>query len=180
MFKNTSERYGWISIAVHWVVAVVVIGMFALGWWMVDLSYYDPWYKTGPDIHRSIGILLLLTMLFRLVWRWLNPSPQPLDQNAVLQNRLAHGAHLLLYMIIFVVLVTGYLISTAEGDPISVFNWFDVPATLQGGKEQADRAGDIHLYLAVALLVLAFLHAAAALQHHFIKRDRTLKRMLKP
>ena len=67
---------------------------------------------------------------------------------------------------------------TADGEPISVFGWFSVPATLSGLPDQADVAGEIHLYLAWALVVFAVLHAFAALKHHFIDRDPTLKRML--
>ncbi len=76
------------------------------------------------------------------------------------------------------VIVAGYLISTADGEPISVFGWFSVPATLSGLPDQADVAGEIHLYLAWALVVFAVLHALAALKHHFVDRDPTLKRML--
>ena len=67
--RNSSSNFGVVSVAIHWLVAVAVFGLFGLGYWMVDLSYYDDWYRTGPNIHRSIGILLLLVMLFRLVWR---------------------------------------------------------------------------------------------------------------
>ena len=65
--RNDRTRYGWLSIGLHWLVAATVIGLFALGLWMVDLGYYDPWYRTGPDIHRSIGILLFAVMLVRLL-----------------------------------------------------------------------------------------------------------------
>ena len=80
--------------------------------------------------------------------------------------------------LLLAVIVAGYLISTADGEPISVFGWFSVPATLSGLPDQADVAGEIHLYLAWALVVFAVLHALAALKHHFVDRDPTLKRML--
>ena len=56
--RNTSADYGLVTIVNHWVVALAVFGLFGLGFWMVDLSYYDDWYRRGPDIHRSVGILL--------------------------------------------------------------------------------------------------------------------------
>ncbi|GAB7194875.1 hypothetical protein OS11_11470 [Dickeya oryzae] len=80
-------------------------------------------------------------------------------------------------MLLFSILISGYLISTAEGQPISVFGWFSVPATLSGIQNQADSAGKIHLYLAWSVVILSVLHALAALKHHFIDRDVTLKRM---
>lgn len=176
--KNTDTSYGTPAILMHWVAALVIIGLFVLGLWMVDLDYYHTWYKQGPDLHRSIGVVLLLLMVVRMIWRWTNVRPKDLDTSAVMLNRLAHWMHLGLYALIFAVLVTGYLISTAEGQAISVFGLFDVPATIVGGKEQADLAGEIHLILAIALVSLAALHALAALKHHFIDKDETLRRMV--
>lgn len=85
---------------------------------------------------------------------------------------------MLLYLILFAIIISGYLISTADGQPISVFDWFSVPAVFTGEGEQADLAGDVHLYLAWAVVVLSLLHATGALKHHFIDKDITLKRML--
>ena len=77
-----------------------------------------------------------------------------------------------------VVMIAGYLISTADGVGISVLGWFEVPALVSGLPDQADVAGQIHFYLAWALVIFSGLHALAALKHHFIDRDATLKRML--
>ena len=67
--------YGLVAISLHWLVAFVVIGLFALGVWMTDLTYYDDWYKRAPDLHKGVGILLFLAMLGRVVWRALNVTP---------------------------------------------------------------------------------------------------------
>jgi cytochrome b561 len=67
--RNTPRGYGMVAILLHWLVALVVIGLFALGVWMTGLTYYDDWYKRGPDLHKSIGILLFLVMLARVIWR---------------------------------------------------------------------------------------------------------------
>lgn len=80
-FRNSSERYGSVAIFIHWLVAAAAIGLFALGYWMVDLSYYDDWYRRGPDIHRSVGILLLAVMVIRVIWRFTNPPPLPLSDH---------------------------------------------------------------------------------------------------
>jgi cytochrome b561 len=74
-------------------------------------------------------------------------------------------------------MISGYLISTADGRPISVFGWFEVPALITGIPNQEDRAGDVHFYAAWALVILAALHALAAFKHHLIDRDDTLRRM---
>lgn len=176
--KNTETSYGTLAIAMHWVAAIAIFGLFALGLWMVELDYYDAWYKKGPDLHRSIGVLLLLLMALRFVWRWINPRPKDLDESAVEANKLAHLIHLGLYAFAFAIMITGYLISTAEGQGVTVFGLFELPATITGGKDQADNAGLIHLVLAITLISLAGLHALAALKHHFVDRDNTLRRMI--
>jgi cytochrome b561 len=85
-----------------------------------------------------------------------------------------------MYVLVFAIMLSGYLISTADGRAIEVFGWFAVPATLQGIDGQEDVAGDVHFYLAVTLMVIVGGHALAALKHHFIDRDPTLRRMLRP
>ncbi|MBW4933924.1 cytochrome b [Marinobacter sp. F4206] len=177
-FRNSSERYGLVAISIHWLVAVAVIGLFALGYWMVDLSYYDDWYKQGPDIHRSVGILLFALMLIRVVWRLFDSGPGPLPDHTRWEVASAHAAHALLYILLFVAMISGYLISTADGSAISVFGWFDVPSLTGQVKGLEDTAGVVHYWSTWAIVVLAALHAVAALKHHLIDRDRTLRRML--
>jgi len=83
----------------------------------------------------------------------------------------------LLYLLLFVIMFSGYLISTADGRAIEVFGWFDVPATITSIPNQEDVAGLVHKFAAFLLIGLVVLHAAAALKHHFIDRDRTLLRI---
>ncbi|QHQ40707.1 cytochrome b [Microbulbifer hydrolyticus] len=175
--RNSTTHYGWVAVLFHWLMAPAIIGMFALGWWMVGLSYYDPWYRQGPDIHKSVGILLLMLLAARLVWRWANvePAPEPAPR---WQQRAAGAAHGLIYGLLLVIFVSGYLISTADGRAIEVFNWFSVPATLHGLENQEDIAGSIHKWLAWALMGLVVLHGLAAFKHHFVNKDRTLIKML--
>ena len=176
--RNTSTGYGLVAIALHWSMALVVIGLFALGLWMTSLDYYDAWYKRGPELHKGIGVLLFLVLTSRLLWRWSNPLPRPEPTHAPWERRLAGIAHRALYVLMFAVMIAGYLISTADGRSINVFGLFSVPATLSGLPEQEDIAGLVHEWLAYSLIGLATLHALAALKHHFIDRDRTLARML--
>lgn len=176
--QNSPERYGLIAILIHWLVAVTVIGLFALGYWMVDLTYYDDWYKRAPDIHRSIGLLLFGVMLLRILWRAVNQIPAPLPGHRRWEVISAHLAHNLLYLLLFVAMISGYLISTADGSSISVFGWFDVPSVTGQVKGLEDTAGTVHYWSTWAIVALAAVHAAGALKHHVIDRDRTLRRML--
>ncbi|GKW10520.1 MULTISPECIES: cytochrome b [Pectobacterium] len=178
LWRNTSLRYGHISILLHWIAALAIYGMFALGLWMVTLGYYDIWYHRAPEIHKAVGMLLFAIIIFRVVWRFISPPPAPLESYSTLTRVSSTLAHIALYVVLFGILISGYLISTAEGHPISVFGWFSIPATISGLTDQADIAGDVHLYLAWAVVALSALHAFAALKHHFIDGDNTLKRML--
>lgn len=176
--KNTATQYGLVAVALHWLIALAVLGQFALGLWIAGLEYYDPWYQRGPALHKGIGILVLIVVALRLAWRWMNPVPAAQPTHAVWERRLARITHASLYVLLLATLLAGYLISTADGRPIDVFGWFSVPATLNGIDKQEDIAGEIHELLAFALIGLTALHALAALKHHFVDRDRTLKRML--
>jgi cytochrome b561 len=86
--------------------------------------------------------------------------------------------HLLLYLVLFCVMLSGYLISTADGRAVEVFTLFEIPAIIYGMDGQEDIAGDIHFALAILLIGLVAVHAGAAIRHHFVDKDRTLKRML--
>lgn len=176
--RNSSGRYGLVAIILHWVVAVVIVGLFALGYWMVDLDYYHEWYKQAPDIHRSIGILLFATIVLRLLWRLINSTPAPLPSHSRLEILAAHGAHLMLYLLIVTAMISGYLISTADGSAISVFGWFEVPSVTGRVKGMEDIAGVVHYWATWAIVGLASVHALAALKHHLIDKDDTLRRML--
>ncbi len=176
--RNSSSRYGAVSIFLHWSVALAVFGLFALGLWMVGLDYYDPWRKEAPDLHKSIGITLFAVMLVRIVWRLLSPPPPALASYSRMTRIGAAFGHAFLYLGLFAVMIAGYLISTADGVGIPVFGLFEIPAVVSGLPDQADVAGLVHLYLAWVLVVFAGLHGVAAFKHHFIDRDATLVRML--
>ena len=176
MWRNTPGSYGHVSIALHWLIATTTFGLFALGLWMVELDYYDGWYQRAPDIHKSTGMLLFAAALLRVLWRYSNPRPAPLG--TTLEKHTAVLVHSGLDILLFIVMISGYLISTADNRAIEVFSLFSVPATIAGLDNQADIAGAVHTWLAYALTGLAAVHAMAALKHHYIDRDNTLRRML--
>ncbi|WP_370978466.1 cytochrome b [Agaribacterium sp. ZY112] len=178
MLKNSEQAYGLVSKTLHWLVALTVFGLFTVGLWMVELGYYDSWYQLAPHYHKSVGALLALVLLFRVLWRYVNPKVQPLSSHKVLEQKAAHLVHIALYLLMFMIFVSGYLISTADGRSIQVFNWFEIPALGSFIENQEDVAGDIHRYLAYSLISLIALHVLGALKHHFIDKDSTLKRML--
>ncbi len=176
--KNTSFYYGWVSIIMHWIVAISVFGLFGLGFWMVDLDYYNTWYKTAPALHKSVGLSLFLSMLFRVYWRIRQPIPNALDTHSPLEIKAGHIVHIGLYIMLFAIMTSGYLISTADNRGIEVFGLFTVPGFGSLFENQEDLAGYFHQYTAYSLIAVVALHSAAALKHHFKDKDKTLRRIL--
>jgi len=178
MWRNTHNGWGIVSIALHWLSAVAIIGLFILGWWMTGLDYFHGWYNLGPWWHRSVGMLVLFATLARLIWRFWQPVP--LAHGPRMERLAAHFGHVALYVLMLVVMISGYMISTANGRGIGVFGWFEVPALVYDLPNQESLAGTIHWYSALMLMLMALGHTAAALKHHWIDRHDTLLRMLDP
>ena len=145
---------------------------------MVDLTYYHQLYKTAPALHKSIGILFFTLMILRLVWRSTQISPNHLTSHSPIENKAGKLIHALLYFLVFAIMITGYLISTADGRGIEVFELITVPAFGAIIENQEDVAGLVHKWLAYFLIALTVLHALAALKHHFIDKDNTLNRII--
>ena len=175
---NTRATYGYISIFFHWLSAVTIFGLFGLGYYMVELTYYSPWYKTAPDLHKSIGLIFFAVMLLRVIWRFKQVTPDHLASHSSLEKKASKVTHVTLYVLIFIIMIMGYLISTADGRGIEIFEMITIPALGAIIENQADVAGFIHKWLAYLLIGLASLHALAALKHHFIDKDDTLNRMI--
>jgi len=181
MLKNTENSYGLVAIVLHWLMAITVFSLFGLGLYMVELTYYDAWYKGSLDLHKNIGMTLFVALMLRIVWRAVNITPENSDKSASnVEISVAHYAHLALYGLMLVLMLTGYLISTADGRAIDVFGLMQVPAFPFNFANQEDIAGSIHEILAWTLILLSLGHALAALNHHFINKNNTLLRMIKP
>lgn len=176
--KNTKTSYGLVAVIFHWLIALGVVGLFALGLWMDGLGYYDEWYRTAPHLHKSVGVLLISLVAVRLGWRLYNTRPAELESHARWEKIIAKVTHGLFYLLLFSMFISGYLITTAKGQALDVFNWFSIPAVVSSDENLEDLAGEIHELLAFTIIGLAIVHALAALKHHFIDKDKTLLRML--
>ncbi|MDX1454598.1 MAG: cytochrome b [Gammaproteobacteria bacterium] len=175
---NTKQEWGWLAIVMHWLSAVAVIGLFLLGIWMVELTYYDDWYHQAPAIHKAVGMLLFGLVFLRLGWRLLNPPPATVPGTPRVIALAAEAAHWLIYLLLFAILASGYLMTTAKGDPVSIFGWFEVPAPGALVERQEEIMGLLHYWTAWALVGLVAIHAMGAIKHHVVDRDETLRRML--
>ena len=174
-FRDTKTGYGLVSRLAHWLMAVAIVAMFALGLWMVGLDYYSPYYKSAPDLHRSAGILLLIALLARFAWRVVNVKPDD-SELSPFERRASAIVHWGFYPLLLALMVSGYLISTLDGRAIDVFGLFSAPSIIEA-KGWEDTAGLVHEVLAYATMALASVHTLAALKHHVIDKHATLVRM---
>jgi cytochrome b561 len=181
--EPTINRYNGLARFFHWSMALLVMGLVAMGFYMVTLTYYDPWYQSAPNLHRSLGVLAFFMVVIRWGWRKIKPPPPLSPELKPLEKLAAHWVHHLLYGLMFVLPLSGYFITTAKGEPIVVFGLFEIPSLLTAITNQPianfeDMAGFIHLALAIILVGLIFVHAAGGLKHHFIDKGDSLSRML--
>lgn len=179
LWRSNSKYWGAITVLLHWLTAILVIFLFILGLWMVDLNYYHSWYNKAPHIHQSIGMLLLFMIIFRIVWRVFNKVPDSLEAHSKIEKKMAYIMHMTLYILLLILLISGYFMVSADGNKINIFNWFSLPPITENFMYQADLSGKIHFYTAILLIICTILHAIAALKHHIIDKDNTLIRMVK-
>lgn len=177
MLRNTDSRYGQVAILLHWAIALIVFTQFGVGLYMVGLEYYHPLYHTLPHYHKSMGVVLAALVVFRFLWAAREITPAPGAGVTIWEHRASFVVKNAMTAVVAAIVVFGYLLSTAEGDPIKVFNWFEIPALMQT-EGQEDFSLFWHYWLAWTIISLAMLHTLGALKHHIIDRDETLRRML--
>ncbi len=177
--KNTANSYGLVTRLLHWIIAISIIGLLWLGWWMVDLTYYDTWYHDSLLTHKSAGMLVLLLAVLNIVWLLVNKRPAFLANMKQWEIFSATLAHYTLLLAMITIPVTGYIISTSAGDSVSFFEWFPIPSVFAVSETTRDWAISLHYYLAYGTAALVIVHAGAACKHHFVNKDTTLRRMLR-
>ncbi len=176
---NSLNTYGWISIALHWVSAFMVFFLLISGVYMVTLSYYDPLAAPLSEWHVLIGILLAGLSILRVLWSLLSIKPV-MNSNNLWLVRLAFLVHGMLYLLLFAMFLTGYFILTADGGWLSVFGQKVMPGVATLAPTATVWIGESHRWLAYGFGALIVLHGLAALKHHFVERDNTLRRILYP
>jgi cytochrome b561 len=177
---NDDERYGWLAVLLHWGMAGLLLVLIALGLYMVRLPDvgFDREKITLILVHKGLGMAALAVVAVRALWRMANALPRFVQGLPKWQQVTAIFVHLWLYALMIALPLTGWLMSSAGGYPTPIFDWFNVP-DLIGLDEHLFRALiDLHRWLAYAFAFVIVLHTAAALRHHFVLRDDTLRKML--
>lgn len=176
--RNSAEGYGAVSQMIHWITVALVI----LAWF---LGQFDDIFPKGAAraaslfVHISAGLAVIGILVLRLLWR-LADSPPPIEQTILgaWLDRSGRLAHYILYALLVAVPVSGIVLQFAEGDSLPLFGLTEIASPWARDRAFAHSVKEIHEVTANALVILAAFHAAAALVHHWVLRDRTLVRML--
>jgi cytochrome b561 len=175
--SNTTTGYAGTAKALHWTIVALLIVQFIAAWTMPDIKR-DTKPDTLINLHISVGVLILFVAVLRLTWRAGHPEPPPEDGLPPWQVQSARAVHWLLYALLFVLPVLGWLNASWRGFPVIMFG-LELPKLLATRAPGGGWTGDVHALLATyGLLTLVGLHVAAALYHYFIRRDGVLQRML--
>ncbi len=175
--RNDAAGYGSVARTIHWAAALFVAAAWLLGNFIDDL----PNSAEHPVlfVHMSLGLVILALLLVRLGWRLGDPPPAAADTAlGPWPDRLAAVMHGLLYALLLAGPISGIVLEFARGQPLPVFGLFEIASPWARDRAFARSVKEVHEVLANALLILASLHALAALAHHYVLKDATLRRML--
>lgn len=176
-YSSPSPIYHPFSRGLHWLMALIMIGLLALG---LVMSGLDPSPQKWQfySFHKAMGMIALVLITIRIVWRLLTPPPTPLASHAAWERGLARITHILLYVGMVAMPVSGYVMSAAGGHNISFFGLFDVPLLIDKNEELGGLARTVHEIAGYTLIAVVVLHILGALKHVMIDRDATLRRMV--
>ena len=172
-----TNRYSRTAITLHWGIAFLIFTAFPLGIYMHDLPL-SPNKLQLYSYHKWIGVSIFLLAALRLAWR-ITHRPPPLPSGMPHWEKIAaHATHYLLYMLIFAIPLSGWLMSSAKGVQTVWFGVLPLPDLVSKNKELGELLKEVHESLNILMLGLVLAHAGAALKHHFIQRDGILARMI--
>ena len=174
---NRAE-YTSVARALHWVVALFVVLQFVFIFTAEALPREDEMRDTFFHLHFSTGFTVLVLATWRLVYRFMNPPPAPEHGQPPLLKRAALAAHWLMYLLIFALPITGWMLVATAGGAIDWYWLAEIPNFIGKNEVLHEQLEEVHEILGWLLLVVASIHLLAALWHHFIRKDDTLRRML--
>ncbi|MEZ5825048.1 MAG: cytochrome b [Geminicoccaceae bacterium] len=177
---NSQTGYGLIQIALHWGMALLIFFTAMVGFNMTDLPSGQPDTFAAYNFHKSLGITVLGLVAIRLLWRLVAGAPAPVASMTDFERSLATAAHHALYLLMFIVPLLGWLNTSTADMPVNWFGMAIVPQLMGPDSGLKEVFGTVHELAAKLLLFLVILHVLAALRHHFMKKDDSLRRMLRP
>jgi len=172
----SSKDYGIVAKSLHWLIFALLVTQYAIGSIMPHIgrkTVNEGWVNW----HFSVGAAILFFIIIRLVWKILHPVAQASTLTPV-EQKLSALTHWALYLLVLVMTLLGWAATNSRGWDVNLFGIVTLPKISPTGSEWGHECGDIHNILVYVLLGFIILHVAAALYHHFIKRDQVLDRML--
>ena len=176
-WRNTEAHYGIIAKGFHWSVFVLIAGLLGVGLYMTSQTF-TPEIFTLYKWHKTLGVIALALITARLVWRLLSPPPALPADTSVLEKWAAHGTHTLLYVLILVMPLSGWIMSSAAPFPNLILGNVQLPALVAQDEAIANLFASIHFWSGRLLIAVLAIHISAALFHHFVRKDQILARML--
>lgn len=173
----STSRYGNVSIAFHWLIALMISGAFGVGLYMTELPLSPDKLKIY-SWHKWAGVTIFALVVLRTLWRLAHPAPAMPGSMSNTQRKLAAAGHLLLYVLMFAVPLTGWLMSSAKGYQTVWFGALPIPDLLGKDKYLGELLETVHRLLNYLMALVVLGHIGAALKHHFKDRDDVLLRML--
>ena len=175
--RNSADAWGAVARGFHWVIAALILAQFVIG------SVAEEMKLTPAKLdlfvwHKSIGVTILALAVLRLLWRLANPPPAMPAGTPRWEQRLAALGHWALYALIFVVPISGWLVSDASRVPFKAYFVLPMPDLIETSRSLQEAAEEVHEVLTMTLLVVFIVHITAALRHHFLLHDDVLRRML--
>ena len=177
MNTDTVRRYGRFSIAMHWLMLLLIAAVYLCMELTEDYPKGDPTRELLKYWHFTLGLTVFVLVWLRLLLRLIGPTPAIVPPAADWELRLAKVTHGLLYLFMIAMPIGGWLTLSAAGKPVPFYG-FELPHLIGQNKELAEEIGDVHETIGNIGYFLIGLHAAAALFHHYVRRDNTFRRML--
>jgi cytochrome b561 len=177
-FSADTQRYSRTAISLHWLIALLMICGFYLGWIMTDIPGFTPTKLKYVSWHKWIGVTVFVLALLRITWRVTHQAPSMPSAMPAWQKAAAHATHGLLYVLMLAIPLSGYMFSSAAGVQVVYLGVLPLPTLI--GPDHALKAvlRTVHVLLNYTLLVLVVMHVLAALKHQFVERDGLLARMI--
>jgi len=182
MFNNNADNYGSFSKLLHWLMALLIIALIVVGFYMTGLDKEDPSRGQIYGLHKSIGALTLLLVIIRVLWLRISPAPQLPAIFTAKEKRVVSSVKGVLYLLMFLAPISGYVMSTAGGRPTSFFGLFELPMLIGENKAIAGFAHEAHEILAFAMILFVVVHVAGVIKHRLKDRNGTsdiMNRMMK-
>jgi cytochrome b561 len=177
MTGNTAERWGSVQIGLHWTIAALILIQVPAAWGMVAASP-GALQNTLYNVHKNVGVIIFLLACVRLAWRWGHPVPYLPADLPLWQATAARATHFLLYFLLFLMPLTGLFYTALSGYPVPLLMIWDISKLVPVNKPVGAWFEVAHLSLQWLLYLVVVLHVGGALQHHLVRKDWVLRRML--